>query len=111
MCDVVENKKTLDHGIKLNTQVRRITILNSLEVEAGTTGFMGGDSGHGGRTYFRIDDLGGTDMSIVSYKGPYGTRGFEVTLGGDSELITILEALEFIAAVLREGKKADSQDN
>ena len=75
-----------------------------LEVEAGTTGYMGGDTGHGGRTYFRIEDTGGTDIQIHPL-GRYADEGFEVFLGGDCELETIIRALKFITKVLEEESK------
>jgi hypothetical protein len=76
-----------------------------LEAEAGTTGYMGGDTGHGGRTYFRITDLGGTDIRVNPIQDRYGNGGFEVTLGGDCELSTMITALKFITQVLEEESK------
>ena len=87
---------------KVTTWSREIVNCNILEVEAGTTGFMGGDTGHGGRTYFRIQDEGSTDMKINTYVDRYGCRGFEVFLGGDCELETTIRALKFITKVLEE---------
>ena len=62
---------------------------------------MGGDSGHGGRTYFRIEDQGSTDIQVLPI-GRYGDEGFEVFLGGDCELETVIRALKFITKVLEE---------
>lgn len=70
-------------------------------MEAGTTGYKGGDSGHGGRTYFRIADAAGTDIQVNPF-GHYADEGFEVVLGGDCELETIIRALKFITKVLEE---------
>lgn len=82
---------------------------NILEVAAGTTGYCGGDSGHGGRTYFSIRDIGGTDIVVNVDKDH---RGFDVKLGGDSELDTIIDALEFIAFALKEEiKKQEEKEN
>ena len=39
------------YGKEITTYTREIYSANVLEVEAGTNGFQGGDSGHGGRTY------------------------------------------------------------
>jgi len=77
------------------TWTREITSANILEVEAGTNGIKGGDTGHGSRTYFRIEDLSCTDMTANVTK-----NGFEVRIGGDCELVTIIEALKFIADIL-----------
>lgn len=82
-----------------------ITSANIIEVKVGTTGFRGGDSGHGGRTYFSIKDLGGTDITVNTIKNPFGCKGFEVILGGDCELATLINALTYIKTKLEE--KAD----
>ncbi len=101
MFEVEKNLVTLPDGKKIRTYSREIISANLLEVEAGTTGFMGGDTGHGGRTYFRITDLGSTDIAVYP-AGEYGEEGFEVILGGDCELDTIIKALKFITRVLEE---------
>ena len=101
MFEVIKNRLILPEGKEITTYTREIISANLLEVEAGTTGFMGGDSGHGGRTYFRITDLGDTDISVYP-TGEKGEKGFQVLLGGDCELDTIIKALKFITKVLEE---------
>lgn len=91
-------------GIEVPTYKREIVSANVLEVEAGTNGYQGGDTGHGSRTYFRIENEGGTDIKVRPL-GRYGDEGFEVTLGGDCELETIITALKFITKVLEDGAK------
>ena len=91
-------------GMEVTTFSREIVSGNILEVEAGTNGYHGGDSGHGSRTYFRISDFGGTDIQ-ARVLGKYGDEGFEVFLGGDCELETIITALKFITQVLEEESK------
>jgi hypothetical protein len=91
-------------GIEVPTYKREIISANVLEVEAGTNGYQGGDTGHGSRTYFRIENEGGTDIQVRPL-GRYGDEGFEVTLGGDCELETIITALKFITKVLEDGAK------
>ena len=86
---------------KITTYSRDIVSANILEVEAGTTGYKGGDSGHGGRTYFRIADAASTDIQVHPL-GRYADEGFEVVLGGDCELETMIRALKFITKVLEE---------
>ena len=66
---------------------------------------MGGDSGHGGRTYFRIEDMGSTDIQVQLIENHGWIEGFEVILGGDSELDTIIDALNFITQVLEAKKR------
>ena len=56
MYEVKENSRILKDGTEITTYSRDVVSCNILEVEAGTTGYCGGDTGHGGRTYFRIQD-------------------------------------------------------
>ena len=102
MYEVRENRRKLQDGTEITTYTRDVVSANILEVEAGTTGYMGGDTGHGGRTYFRIKDEGGTDIDIKPFMDRFGSEGFEVTLGGDCELETMIRALKFITKVLEE---------
>ena len=101
MFEIKESQRVLPDGTEITTYSREITSANILEIEAGTTGYMGGDSGHGGRTYFRIEDTGGTDIQVHPI-GRYADGGFEVILGGDCELETMIRALKFITKVLEE---------
>ena len=101
MFEIIKNRLILPEGKEITTYTREIISANLLEVEAGTTGFMGGDSGHGGRTYFRITDLGSTEIRVYP-TGEKGEKGFQVLLGGDCELDTIIKALKFITKVLEE---------
>lgn len=102
MYEIKENSRILKDGTELTTYSRDVVSANILEVEAGTTGYQGGDSGYGGRTYFRIEDAASTDMEVRSYVNKYGCPGFEVVLGGDCELETTIRALKFIMKVLEE---------
>lgn len=103
MTEIIRKEIELDDGTIMLAYNKEITSANILEVEAGTTGYKGGDSGHGGRTYFKIKDLGGTDITVNKISDKYGNGGFEVVLGGDTELQTMIEALKFITQVLEDG--------
>ena len=105
MYEVIEKRKILPDGTEISTYTREVVSANILEVEAGTTGYMGGDSGHGGRTYFCIKDCGSTDMEVRTIVNKYGCNGFEVFLGGDCELETMILALKFITKVLEDESK------
>ena len=105
MYEIKENNRTLPDGTKITTFSREIVSANILEAEAGTTGYMGGDTGHGGRSYFRIKDNGGTDMEVNTSVDRYGCRSLEVFLGGDCELETMIRALKFITKVLEDESK------
>ena len=59
MYAITEKERNID-GTIITTFSRDIYNANVLEVEAGTNGYQGGDSGHGSRTYFRIENAGGT---------------------------------------------------
>lgn len=87
---------------RITTYSREIYSANILEVEAGTNGYCGGDTGHGSRTYFRIEDKSSTDMVPTIIEHLMGANGLEVALGGDCELATIIEALKFIVQVLED---------
>lgn len=105
MYEVIEKRKLLPDGTEISTYTREVISANILEVEAGTTGYMGGDSGHGGRTYLRIQDSASTDMEIRTFVDKHGCNGFEVFLGGDCELETTIRALKFITKVLEDESK------
>ena len=83
-------------GVNVDIVEKEIVDANILKVKAGTTGPMGGDSGHGCRVFFSIFNEASTDMRVSKFYD-----GFEVRMGGDSELRTIIEALEFILDTLK----------
>lgn len=106
MYEVIEKRKKLPDGTEISTYTREVVSCNILEVEAGTTVYQGGDTGHGGRTYFRIQDAASTDMDIHVMRDRFGdATGFEVFLGGDCELETTIRALRFITKVLEDEAK------
>lgn len=94
--------------IEIQTAYKLIGGTSQLHVEAGTNGPKGGDSGHGSRTVVRIADAGGTDWT-VTVVGDQGDEdgvfdspsAVEITLGGDAELCTMIQALEFALAALK----------
>ena len=109
--NVVEEEETLlcrnrrdVKGELVTTTIKEIANCNIITVEAGTNGYGGGDSGWGSRTYFRITDEASTDMDVKVSTTDYGTKQVEIMLGGDSELDTFIEALEFAAKTLRQRK-------
>lgn len=103
MFAVKQSQRLLDDGTEITTYTRDVLSANVLEVEAGTNGYQGGDSGHGCRTYFRIQNAGSTDIEVHIMRDCFGdTGGFEVILGGDCELETIVRALKFITKVLED---------
>jgi hypothetical protein len=83
----------------MNTREKDIVGANILKVVVGTNGYKGGDSGHGSRTHFELRDVGGTDMTASV--GAHGSS-IRIELGGDSELKTFIEALEFAVTTLKD---------
>ena len=104
MFEIKEKQKVLPDGTRLTTFTREVISSNAIEVEVGTNGFKGGNAEHGSRTYFRIRDLGGTDMFVKTSRRPFSnnTESAEFILGGDCELETIIRALKFVVKVLEE---------
>ena len=86
----------------ITTYETEIISANALEVEAGTNGYHGGDSGHGSRTYIRIDDICCSDMTVSLTECNFGCKGFQIELRGDCELSTIIDAFKFVVEVLED---------
>ena len=103
MFEIKEKQKVLPDGTRITTFTREVASANTIEVEVGTNGFKGGNASCGSRTYIRIKDLGGTDMFVKRFRAENGnTAEFEVYLGGDCELETIIRALKFVVKVLED---------
>lgn len=90
---IVENKQ-------IATFTKEICSANIIEVEVGTNGYCGGDTGHGGRTYFALRDLGGTNIKTNVITDKLGNGGVEIMFGGDCELTTFIQALEYAIEIL-----------
>lgn len=88
-------------GKIVETLVADAVSANILEIEIGTNGYKGGDSGHGGRTFFRLKNEACTDISIHKIDDDEVT----IELGGDTELATFIECLEFALKTLKEQTK------
>ena len=81
---------------------------NILEVTAATTGYRGGDAGHGCRTIVRIEDRGGTAIKArVIPESIHGNGGVELMLAGDCELLTLVDGLRFAADALEKLAEED----
>ena len=77
---------------------KEIPNCNILNVKVGTTGYCGGDSGHGGRSFIEITDESSTDWKANLQYDVFGdVHSIRIDLAGDSELETIIEALRFAA--------------
>lgn len=99
--DFSKGSKTVD-GIVIPTETKEVVSANILSVTVGTNGYKGGDTGHGSRTYLCIEDMASTDMSCFVTGKSCGNAGkVELCFGGDSELRTLIDALEFAVSTLR----------
>jgi hypothetical protein len=71
-----------------------------LEVEVGTNG-VPGDAGHGGRTYFAIQDVSGTDITVTPIASTrHHNGGVMVEFRGSLECDVFISALKFAVSVL-----------
>lgn len=75
----------------------------ALEVEAGTTGFCGGDRKEGGRAYVRIRAVLADFFAAVSRNGDGKKDGIVIAACGDDEILALVEALHFAEKALIEG--------
>lgn len=92
----------IDKQMCTKEETEQFTSANIMEVTVATNGLQGGDSGHGSRTYFSLEDLASTDMDIRT-----SGRKLEIMLGGDTELQTFIEALRWTANTLEEMSNQD----
>jgi len=94
--------KVVIDKITVPTQKVELTTCNILECEVGTTGYKGGDSGHGCRTYLKLKDHASTDMRLRVNGEEIDVMDGQIELifGGDTELDTLRAALRFALAVL-----------
>ncbi|MHC5250679.1 hypothetical protein [Enterococcus sp. LJL90] len=100
--DSVKQGKRIINGVEVATTKISISNANILEVEVGTTGLKGGDSGHGGRSYLSFKDLGGTMMHGNIVQNGDDTEMIEIEFEGDSELETFIEGLEITLEILKD---------
>lgn len=75
---------------------------NILGVSIGTTGYKGGDTGHGGRTIFSLTNVSSTDMRVSINDGEVvDADSIKIIFGGDAEMDTFTKALMFAAEYMR----------
>jgi hypothetical protein len=83
---------------ELRAVAREFTDACILRAIVATTGYRGGDSGHGGRTEIVFEDVAGVDM-VSSHMAEDGTR-VALVFGGDAELRVAIRAFRFVADAL-----------
>lgn len=99
MYEIKEDYKCIN-GSMAETFTRDVSVEDAeLQAEAGTTGFRGGERAAGGRTYLRIENIGGADFFAKALKD---NSGVEIALSGDSSLMALIKVLDFASRVLTE---------
>ena len=112
MEDIKRNIRRIDREF-IKTVKTEMVNCNRLEVETGTNGYHGGDTGHGGRALVRLSAASSTDMrcnilgdiegSIETYEVHFSHVDFvEIVVGGDAEIETLIDSLEFVVKNLKE---------
>ncbi|MFC2948553.1 hypothetical protein [Virgibacillus sediminis] len=96
---------------RVETRSKEFVSANILKATVGTNGPRGGDSGHRGRTYFKLKDEASSDLR-VSVNGQYYEEvdSLEIILGGDTELETFIDSLEFAVKTLKEQSAENNGD-
>lgn len=69
---------------------------NILKCSVEHNGFQGGDEGHGGYVKITLEDLASTSMHVNGEEA----NKVEIMFKGDSERITLLEALKLMVKTL-----------
>ena len=119
MEDMKRNISRIDREF-IKTVRTEMVNCNILEVETGTNGYHGGDSGHGGRALLRLSDAASTDMrclisgEIAGYSQTYEVYfshvdSVEIVVGGDAEIGTLIDSLEFVVKNLKEQIKTNGE--
>lgn len=77
------------------------------KVTCGTNGYKGGDWGHGSRTYVKVEGgvLSDYEVRKIDEGEDGASSGFEIAVGGDLELDSMIETFEAIASNLKNMKK------
>ena len=105
MYEIKRKERNVDGRI-IDTFQRDVCSCNIFQVEAGTNGYQGGDSGHGSRTFISIKDVAASDILVrVIPESNMSNGGVEIILGGDTELETMIRSLKFITKVLEDQVK------
>ena len=99
-------KEKADVWETLPLESKEFVDCNILRVAVGTTGYKGGDSGHGGRTVFALEGVACTDMRVSINGGEVVSADrIKIIFGGDSEMDTFTKSLLFAAAYMKKKTK------
>jgi hypothetical protein len=92
--------------MKVTTFAKTFESHNLLTVAVGTNCPQGGDGGHGGRTVLRLSEDGGPFI-VKTDSGEKYAQFMEITMEGDTEGETFLDALKFAVMVLEKQRVAN----
>lgn len=90
----------------ITTYTTYVVSANVLKLEVGTNGYHGGDGGHGGRTFFTLEDEEGTCWTLMQEDDGWNLKFLNIVLQGDCELGTFISVLKLAAAILEAQSKA-----
>lgn len=105
--EVEYNHREFESGSYRFTTSRRVDgFLPILGVEVGTTGYMGGDGGHGGMTVVSFDDNGSGSLEVEQLVKPIkewagDANGVTLSVTGDWELNAMISGLRWAADELQ----------
>lgn len=99
------------NGIRVPICGGRYVSCNILGVEVGTTGFCCGDSGHGSRTYLSFTNDANTDMRVAIDGKMHSPKSVELLFGGDCELTSLIQSLEFALKTLKDQANVKTEIN
>lgn len=71
-----------------------------LNVTAGTTGYCGGDSGHGGESFIKLRMQGGDLSASIDGEVHTDIEDLIISVGGDWELDALIEGLRYATEAL-----------
>lgn len=98
-------------GIKIPSESHDSIDACILEANCGSTGFKGGDMGHGGRHFIRFKNGSGVDMRLEYYDEDgnehyvEAPEQIEIQFGGDAELSVLIDSLNFMIKKLKEARR------
>jgi transcriptional regulator with XRE-family HTH domain len=100
-----------ENNFNVELKEKEIVNANILTIKVGTNCPQGGDTGHGGKTFIVLEDSACTDMrlQIDDEDEYYEPEKIKIMFGGDTECITIIEALKFAVKELEKQFRSNSQ--
>ncbi len=100
----IREKQTWVNEVPVRTFERQTADANTaLRVEAGTTGFRGGNTrSRGGRTYIGLECLSGDFYFAPVKDDAERVVGFEIAVCGDAGLNAVVKALDFARTAIHD---------